>query len=137
MLYYRCNKGKGNPLKKGIDIMTKKMTKRDLFNLAIAETTNPTLIAFFNHELELLDRKNSSNGDRKPTANQVENERLKTIIVDFLVDSGKAYTVTDMIKACEDLSNLTNQKVSRMANDLVEDNKIVKFSEKRKTYFKA
>ena len=50
----------------GIDIMTKKMTKRDLFNLAIAETTNPTLIAFFNHELELLDRKNSSNGHNCP-----------------------------------------------------------------------
>ena len=113
-----------------------KMTKRDYFKMAIAETTNESLIAFFNHELELLDRKNSS-GDKKPTATQIENDRLKDIIVEFLVNTDKAYTVTDMIKACEDLADLTNQKVSRLANDLVDENKIVKFSEKRKTYFKA
>ena len=118
--------------------MANKMTKRDYFNQIL---TNYNLkadeIAFINHELELLDRKNASGSDKKPTATQVENERLKAIVVDFLSSTGKAYTVTDMIKACEDLSNLTNQKVSRLANDLVDENKIVKFSEKRKTYFKA
>lgn len=115
----------------------KKMTKRELYKMAIAETSNPTLIAFFNHEIELLDRKNASGSDKKPTANQLENDRLKSIIVNFLTDTGNAYTVTELIKACEDLAELTNQKVSRLANDLVDENKIVKFSEKRKTYFKV
>jgi hypothetical protein len=118
--------------------MANKMTKRDYFNQIL---TNYNLkadeIAFINHELELLDRKNANGSEKKPTATQVENDRLKEIIVTFLVDNEKAYTITDMIKACEDLSNLTNQKVSRLANDLVEENRIVKFSEKRKTYFKA
>lgn len=116
---------------------TNKMTKRDYFKMAIAETSNAELIAFFNHEIELLDRKNASGGDRKPTATQVENDRLKGIIVEFLASTGKAFTVTDLIKASPDLADLTNQKVSRLANDLVDENRITKFSEKRKTYFKA
>jgi hypothetical protein len=85
----------------------------------------------------MLARKNASNGDRKPTATQMENDRLKDLIVDFLVATGKSFTVTDLIKASPDLADLTNQKVSRLANDLVDENKITKFSEKRKTYFKA
>ena len=115
-----------------------KMTKRDYFN-QILNNYNLTVeeVAFIKHELELLDRKNASNGDKAPTATQVENERLKEILVDFLNSTGKAYTVTDMIKNCEDLADLTNQKVSRLANDLVAENKLVKFSEKRKTYFRA
>ena len=118
--------------------MTNKMTKRDYFNQILAKY--PLTVdekAFIDHELELLDRKNASNGDRKPTATQVENDRLKGVIVDFLVATGKAFTVTDLIKASPDLADLTNQKVSRLANDLVDENKITKFSEKRKTYFKA
>ena len=115
----------------------KKMTKAQMFAQILAnyplteEEQN-----FINHELELLNRKNVS-GDKKPTATQIENERLKEVIVEFLHNSEKAFTVTDMIKASPDLADLTNQKVSRLANDLVDENRIVKFSEKRKTYFKA
>lgn len=115
----------------------KKMTKRDYFNQILSNyPLTSDEIAFINHELELLNRKNVS-GDKKPTATQVENERLKEVIVNFLQASEKAFTVTDMIKASPDLADLTNQKVSRLANDLVDENRIVKFSEKRKTYFKA
>lgn len=118
--------------------MTNKMTKRDYFNQILAKyPLTADEVAFINHELEMLDRKNASGGDRKPTANQIENDRLKGLIVDFLVATGKAFTVTDLIKASPDLADLTNQKVSRLANDLVDENKITKFSEKRKTYFKA
>lgn len=115
----------------------KKMTKRDYFNEILSNyDLTSAHIAFINHEIELLNRKNAS-GDKKPTAIQVENDRLKTVIVDFLSNSNEAYTVTDMIKSCSELSDLTNQKVSRLMNDLVDENRIVKFSEKRKTYFKA
>lgn len=117
---------------------TNKMTKKDYFNNFMAKyPLTSEEIAFCKHEIELLERKNASGGDRKPTANQVENDRLKGIIVEFLVETEKAYTVTDMIKACDSLADLTNQKVSRLANDLVDENKITKFSDKRKTYFKA
>lgn len=116
----------------------KKMTKRDYYNELLSNyNLTSELVAFINHELELLARKNASTGDRKPTATQVENDRLKTVIVDFLVNSKKAFTITEMIKASPDLAELTNQKVSRLANDLVDENKISKFSDKRKTYFKA
>jgi hypothetical protein len=126
-------------VKEGNDTMTeKKMTKRDYFNQILTNyNLTPEHVAFINHELELLARKNASATDKKPTATQVENDRLKAIIADFLRTSGNAYTVTDMIKSCPELSDLTNQKVSRLANDLVDENCIVKFSEKRKTYFKA
>ena len=115
----------------------KKMTKRDYFNEILANyDLTPAHVAFINHEIELLNRKNVS-GDKKPTAIQVENERLKEVIVNFLQETGKAFTVTEMIKSSSELSELTNQKVSRLMNDLVDENRISKFSEKRKTYFKA
>ena len=117
---------------------TNKMTKKDYFNNFLNKyPLTSDEIAFCKHEIELLERKNANSGDRKPTATQVENDRLKEVIVAFLVDNEKAYTITDMIKACDDLADLTNQKVSRLANDLVDENKITKFSDKRKTYFKA
>ena len=125
------------PHKKGLVYIMTKMTKRDYFNQLLSNyPLTADEKAFINHELELLNRKNVS-GDKKPTATQIENERLKEVIVDFLHSSEKAFTVTDMIKASPDLADLTNQKVSRLANDLVDENRIVKFSEKRKTYFKA
>ena len=54
--------------------MTTKITKREMFQQIKSHLTDPTEIAFIDHQIELLDRKNASN--RKPTANQVENENF-------------------------------------------------------------
>lgn len=113
----------------------KKMTKRDHYNalLKIAEVkSNPALVDFINHELELLDRKNSA--DKKPTAQQTANEAVKTAILAHMVE-GKMYTITDIIKTVPECADLTNQRVSALMRQLKEANLVVRTEDKRKAYF--
>lgn len=117
---------------------TKKMTKRDYFNIlkksypVTAENYND-VIAFIDHEIELLERKNSA--EKKPTATQKANTELKAAILESMVKD-RNYTITEMIKEFPALSELTNQKVSAMVRQLVEANLIEKIEDKRKSYFR-
>jgi hypothetical protein len=115
---------------------TKKLTKRDHFNslLNIAEVkSNPTLVDFINHELELLEKKNSS--EKKPTAVQTANEGIKASIYNDMED-GKFYTITDMIKAIPACAELTNQKMSALVRQMIADGQIERTEDKRKAYFR-
>lgn len=87
---------------------------------------------FIQHEIDLLEKKNS--GEKKPTATQVANEALKVAIVEA-VEPNRQYTVTEMIKEIPALAGLTNQKVSPLANQLVEEGKLIKTVDKRRSYF--
>lgn len=114
----------------------KKLTKRDHFNtlLAIpAVSDNPVLVDFINHELELLSKKNST--DKKPTATQQANNTLKEAIIDLLVD-GNPYTVSQIIKEVPECAGLSNQKVSALMVQLVNEGQVEKVIEKRVSYFK-
>ena len=114
------------------------MTKREKFEMlmAISEVkSNPILSEFIAHELELLAKKNTS--EKKPTAVQVANEALKQTIMDVLNENGGLMTVTDIQKSCEELAELSNQKVSALIRQLKDDGKVEKIEDKRKSYFKA
>ena len=114
---------------------TKKMTKREMFEQIKSHLTDPAEVAFVEHELELLAKKNS--GDKKPTAQQVANESLKQTIIEVLTDNGGLMTVTDVQKSCEELSVLSNQRVSALLRQLKDDGKVERVEDKRKAYFKA
>lgn len=110
----------------------KKMTKKDYFNQLLKNydlTTDE--INFINHEIELLENKNSSNNKRM-TANQKDNEKLKNDILDVMVDD-TAYSVTDIQKL---LGLESNQKTSALLRQLKDDGKVIRFEEKRKAFFK-
>ena len=114
----------------------KKLTKRDHFNTLLAIPTvseNPVLVDFINHELELLSKKNST--DKKPTAAQQANNALKEAIIDLLVD-GNPYTVSQIIKEVPECAGLSNQKVSAMMVQLINEGQVKKVIEKRVSYFK-
>jgi carbamoylphosphate synthase small subunit len=116
----------------------KKMTKREKFEMIanIEEVkASPILSEFVAHELELLAKKNTS--EKKPTAVQVANEGLKQTIMDVLMANGGLMTITDIQKSCEELSELSNQKVTALIRQLKEDGKVEKIEDKRKSYFKA
>ena len=51
------------------------------------------------------------------------------------MENGKSYTVTLMLKELDCVAELTNQKVSALMKQLVEDNLVVKTEDKRKSYF--
>lgn len=121
------------------DIM-KKMTKREKFELllTIAEVQeNEMLVEFINHELELLAKKNASGTLRKPTKTQIENENLIEVIFAKLQATGEAMTISEIQANDEMLEGLTNQKMSALLKKLVDSQKVEKYIEKKKTYFKA
>ena len=89
-------------------------------------------VKFIDHELELLSKKNSA--EKKPTAQQTANEGIKQSIVDGM-ENGKAYTITDIIKSVPACADLTNQRVSALMRQLVENGAVVRTEDKRKAYF--
>lgn len=114
--------------------MAKKMTKAQMFAQIKANySLTDEEIAFIDHELELLAKKNSS--EKKPTATQKANEGIKTAILDNL-DVNAKYTITDIMKSVPECTDLTNQKVSAIVKQMVDEGTMVRVEEKRKAYFK-
>ena len=116
----------------------KKITKRESFTEIkdILEGLGKTrLVGVMEHELELLAKKNSA--DKKPTAVQVANEGIKSVILEVLADNGDKMTISEMQKANAELGELSNQRISALVRQLKEDGKIERIEDKRKAYFKA
>ena len=109
------------------------MTKRENY-LAIRELVkgNDELVAFIDHEIELLNKKNSAKSN-KPTAKQLENEKLKDVILNAMTE--KPLTITEMQGTIPALAELSNQRISAIVSQLVEDNALVRTVVKRKAYF--
>ena len=115
----------------------KKVTKREKFEMlkAMAEVqSNPMLMEFIDHELELLAKKNAS--EKKPTAQQMANEGLKAVIVEVLKDNGGLMTITDIQKASAELAELSNQRISALVRQMI-GVEVERVEDKRKAYFKA
>ena len=121
--------------------MEKKLTKKDYFEMIKEVCADRTdIVDFCNHEIELLSRKNSKSG---ATKTQKENEIVANMLVEELAKVGKPITITDLMNTSEIVkgyilengNNLTNQKISAIFKQLVENNKIVKVTDKKKSYF--
>lgn len=80
-----------------------------------------------------VNKKSSAN--RKPTATQLENENLREKIIEYLRNTGKRLTVSEMMKEIEGLEELSNQRVTSLATFLYKEGKIDREVEKRKAYF--
>lgn len=74
-----------------------------------------------------------NSAERKPTKAQIENDRLKGVL--FGVLTAEPHTVTEIMALSDELSALSNQKVSALINALVDEGRAVKTVEKRKSYF--
>ena len=120
----------------------KKLTKKEYFGM-IREIVidNPELVAFVDHEVELLTRKNSKTSQTK---GQVENEVIAQMLIQELTKIGTPVTITDLMNTSEIIKNyivestgkpLTNQKISAIFKQLTESNQIVKVTDKKKSYF--
>ena len=127
---------------KGIDTMStstvKKLTKRDRFEALLKMTevqANPDMVAFIEHEIELLAKKNA--GDKKPTAKQMENDAVKQVILDEMTaNPDKLYTVTDLIKGVPELADYSNQRISALLRQMINANGVERIMDKRKSYFR-
>lgn len=120
---------------------SKKPTKKEMFTKILsleAVKADAELTEFVEHELELLANKNIRKPSEKDKAKTENDARLRSAIVNEM-EMGKAYTADQLIKVCPTLSvepDLTAQKVTVLMRDLVDDKSVVKYTEKRKTYYK-
>ena len=112
---------------------TVKVTKRERFEqIKALVSDNAELVAFIDHEIELLNKKNSRSG--KPTKTQVENEVIKNTILDTLQTIGKPVTVTQLL-ANDKLNGLSNQRVSALLTQLRKSDKVVRTVEKKVAFY--
>lgn len=103
---------------------------------ATVKVSGADVVGFLNHELELLDRKNTV--DKKPTATQVANESIKADIKAFLdAHKGEKYTVSALMKSVPAIADASNQKVSSLVRQMVLDGQVDRIEDKRKAYFTA
>ena len=117
----------------------KKMTKKDYFNilLTIPEVENsPELPAFIEHDLELLANKNKTKEcEKKLTEKQLENEKIKTIILEFMKPNN-LYSTSDFMKNIEECSEMSNQKISALMRQMKLEEKVERVEDKRKVFWK-
>lgn len=118
----------------------KKMTKRDYFNglLGVIENHKDSIEnyedfkAFIEREIELLNKKRSNS---KPTKTQIENEKIKEKILEVLKDVNEVMTISELMTA-DGLENYSNQKLSVLCHQLVNEHKVVNTKVKKVSYFK-
>ena len=112
--------------------MANKITKKEMFTMIKAQVKdNAEMVAFIDHEIELLDKKASN---KKATKTQEANIGIKSTILEVL-ECGKSMTVTEMQGASAELGELSNQKVSALVRQLVEAGKVVKTIDKKVSRF--
>ena len=93
------------------------------------------LVAFIDHEVELLNKKSASKS-KKDLANATENDRLGAIALDLITNSANGLTITEMMKSNDELGALSNQKVSAVVRKLVDNGTVERATEKGKAIFR-
>lgn len=140
--YNEYIKGKENPTnQKGIDTMTTTSSSSKMTYVKALDMVMTSLPTDFNAEaMEKLTALRASlvkksASDRKPTAKQMENEKLAERALDVLVQAGKALTVSELMQADAEFGAMSNQKVATLLRFLVNDGKVKREEVKRKAYF--
>ena len=111
--------------------MAKKMTIVEMYEKVIEKAKgvlSEEEIKFLEERAEMHSKKNAN---RKPTKAQAENEEIKAKILEVM-ESGKAYTVTEIQKA---VGLESNQKASALVRQLKEADLVIRKEEKGKAYF--
>lgn len=122
-------------------MMNKKMTKKEMFAMVIGvvETTEvenkEEMVAFLNHEIELLEKKSSKTG---ATKTQKENLVLMEQLKEAFREMEKPVTISEFqALSTHEVATLSNQKLSALLKKLTEGENapMVKTVEKKKSYF--
>lgn len=122
-------------------MMNKKMTKKEMFAMVIGAVENAEvenreeMVAFLNHEIELLEKKSSKTG---ATKTQKENLVLMEQLKEAFKEMEKPVTISEFqALSTHEVATLSNQKLSALLKKLTEGENapMVKTVEKKKSYF--
>ena len=112
--------------------MEKKITKKEMFaQIREVVADNADMVAFIDHEIELLSKKS---GSKKPTKTQIENEGIKNTILTILTENGM--TASEVLASSDEFEGMSNQKISALLNQLVKEGKAIKDTDSKKSVFK-
>ena len=64
-------------------------------------------------------------------------EEIKKVILEVLTEIGEYATITDIQNANAELGAYSNQKISALLKQLVDNKEVDKMIDKKKAYFKA
>ena len=110
------------------------MTKKEMFaRIATVNSADAEIVAFCEHEIELLAKKGS--GSNKPTKTQVENEGFKQAMLDTMAEVDRPVTISELMEMCEGIAGLKNQRVSALMTQLKKAGMVVRTEDKKKAYF--
>ena len=119
--------------------MATKITKAQNFNAIreiLVNANKPELVAFVDHELELIANK-AAKRSSTPTKAQVANAAFKDEILAVLVDSGEPMTIVDLKATNPEWAEYTPQKFSAQLNKLVKELVVEREIVNHKTFYKA
>ena len=110
------------------------MTKKEMFaEIRAIVADNAEMVAFIDHEIELLEKKSSAT--RKPTKTQIENDGFKAEILAYLAGADAPKSIKELQSEVESLSGLTNQRITHMLTDLVKGGSLVKEYVKKTPFY--
>ena len=117
----------------------KKITKKMVVEMMLADeniVANEMFKAYLENELELLKKKSEN---KKATKNQEANVEIKVDILEVMAHMAPS-TATEIMNAVKSVdtvkyATLTNQRVSALLRQLIEDNKVVKSVDKKVSKF--
>ena len=117
----------------------KKITKKMVVEMMLADekiVANEVFKAYLKNELELLKKKSEN---KKATKNQEANVAIKADILEVMANMTPS-TATEIMNAVKSIdtekyATLTNQRVSALLRQLIEDNKVVKSVDKKVSKF--
>lgn len=118
----------------------KKITKREVVEKMLVDSniaSNEVYVAYLKNELELLKKKSEN---KKATKNQTENAEIKEVILEVLAKMSNGGRATDIMNAVksvdtEKYATLTNQRVSAILKQMVEEGTVVKTVDKKISTF--
>lgn len=115
---------------------TEKMTNKKALAYALEHCDLPVEVAEkFEGMIAQLEKR--STADRKPSARQIENEKLRKQVYEAM-EQNRLYSVGEMIKEFTFFPiDITPQRVSAIMTKLVEEGKATRTVEKRKVFFQV
>lgn len=126
--------------------MANKKTRKEFYMEMVEifkELGKEEYVDFCNYQIELLDKKSSSN--KGLTKVQQDNETIKDIVLEELAkyQGENGITITELLKQSDVLSNyvtvegknITNQKLSALMKKLVDEKMVGRTTDKKTSYF--
>lgn len=105
------------------------VTARDGSNVMVDKET---FVEFFKNEIERNTRKNSSKSS-KPTAKQIENEKIKTDILEYMESVGTPVTISNIASGFDHEYSIP--KISALVKQLKDSGQVSREEVKRVAYF--